>query len=182
MEEPAQIQPMGGEIVLDAQPQNQPQCEAERGERQRLADDHDGKLHRPQAQGRKETEFIAALEYSHENRVEYPQPDHRKHNTVHDVVEGVVQQEEVSQCRHGFPPREDFNRNSRQLLPQAPGHHQRVTLPFKEDRDLSDPAGDPEQRLGLRQLQLDDVGIDRLDTRAKDPAHPQESALHFSST
>ena len=72
--------------MLDAQPQHQTQSEAERCERQRLADDHDGKLHRPQAQSRKQTEFIAALEYSHENCVEYPQPDLRDDLTVHIII------------------------------------------------------------------------------------------------
>jgi len=74
--------------MLRVQPQHQTQSEADRCERQRLANDHHGKLHRPQAQSRTETEFITALDYSHQNRVEYPQPDHRQNHSVHHIIKG----------------------------------------------------------------------------------------------
>ncbi len=116
LEYPAQIQSGGGEIMLDAQAQHQSQGQANSSERQRLADDHYRKLPRHKAKSLTDAKFIPAFEYSHKNCVKYSQPYHREDYPVHDVVEGVVKAENLSKHRQRFPPRQNLNRRSRQLL------------------------------------------------------------------
>ena len=85
--------------MLDAQTQHQSQRQAYRREGKRLADDHYSKLPRPKTKSFTNAEFISALQYSHENRVEYSQPYHRQYYAVHDVVKGVVQPKNLGKHR-----------------------------------------------------------------------------------